>query len=365
MNLKVLLDGMKKVNATDLHLRVDTPPTFRISSKLRPVDHPPLTKEQIEEAIHGMMPEYVKPYYEKVGVADFAYSQEGAGRFRFAAYRQSGSLSCAIRRISQDCPVLAELNLPKAVQRLTHEHRGIVLVTGVTGSGKSTTLAALLQEINKSRRSHIVTLEDPIEYVFKQDKALINQIEIGRDTTTFADAMKHVVRLDPDIVMVGEMRSRDTIAAALEAADTGHLVFSTLHTSDAKQTVNRILHFFAKEDEELILEQLSLNLRAIISQRLIRRKDGNGLIPTIELLFNLPIVSKLIREGRIDDMQQALKNRDEGMQTFDASLVDLVKSDLIEMDTALEYCSDEAGLRRMVRGESSAGDAAGLIGGGF
>ncbi|MFW6303654.1 MAG: type IV pilus twitching motility protein PilT [Candidatus Sumerlaeota bacterium] len=365
MNLPALLDGMKKVNATDLHLRVNTPPTFRVNSRLRPIDHPALSKEDIEQTIQEMMPDYVKDYYEKVGVADFAYSQASAGRFRFAAYRQSGSLSVAIRRISLECPLLQDLNLPDPVYRLTKEHRGLVLVTGVTGSGKSTTLAGLLQEINKTRRSHIVTLEDPIEYVFEQEKSLINQIEIGRDTSTFHDAMKHVVRLDPDIVMVGEMRSRDTIAAALEAADTGHLVFSTLHTSDAKQTVNRILHFFPKEDEDLILEQLSLNLRSIISQRLLRRADKDGLIPTIELLFNTPIVSKLIREGRIDDMQQTLKNRDEGMQTFDASLVDLVKAEKITMETALEYCADEAGLRRMVRGESSAGDSAGLIGSSF
>ena len=283
----------------------------------------------------------------------------GVARFRVASFRQRGNISIAFRRVSIDAPLIPDLNLPEVVSRLPKVTRGMILVTGVTGSGKSTTLAGILNQINVTRREHIVTVEDPIEYLFDDKLSLVNQLEVGLDCPAFGNAMKHILRFDPDIIMIGEMRDRDTIDTALQAVDTGHLVLSTLHTSDAKQTINRILHFFEKDDQPLVLEQLSLNLHTIISQRLLPRSDIEGLIPACEILVNTPIVSKLIAEGRIDDIQQALKNEEADMQSFDMALAKLVKGQKITMEEALKYCSDEATLRRMIRGEVSAGDRSG------
>lgn len=363
MNLEALLDATAKVGASDLHLKLGAPPQLRIDTRLRSVEHPPLTAEELSEAANTYIPPRLREQFETTGCVDFAHTTPAGGRFRFAVFHQRGVISLAIRRINPVPPLLQDLNLPPAVANLLNLNRGFVLVTGVTGSGKTTTLAALIQEVNISRREHIVTIEDPIEYIFKDDKAIINQMEVGSDCDSFRGIMAHVVRFDPDIIMLGEMRSRDTVEAALAAADTGHLVLSTLHTSDAKQTINRILHFFDKDEEQLILEQLSLNLRAIISQRLLPRSDIKGRVPAIELLINTPIVSKLISEGRIAEIQQALKNRDADMQTFDISLVYLVRDNRISMEVALKNCADESAMRRMIRGDFSADDKSGLIGG--
>ena len=365
MNLNALLEAMVKVEASDLHVKVGAPPTMRINRYLRSVDHPPVTAEQVNEVLEQVLPEHHRRIFETEGAADFAYTLPKVGRYRVAAFHQRGLIGLTFRRVSLVIPPLVDLNLPEAVGKLVHEHRGLILVTGITGSGKSTTLAAMLQEINNTRRYHVVTLEDPIEFVFEDKQCIINQLEVGVDCESFTKAMARVVRFDPDIIMIGEMRNRETVQAAVEAADTGHLVMSTLHTSDAKQTINRILHFFKKEEEEMVLEQLALNLRAIISQRLMSRSDIKGLIPAVELLINTPIVMKLVREGRIEDLQQAMKNRDEEMQSFDVSLALLVRDKKISLDEAVQYCADEPALRRMVRGEFSAGDQGALIGGGF
>jgi twitching motility protein PilT len=365
MNYKALLEAMAKVGASDLHIKVNTPPNMRINTVLRAIDHPPVTPEELDQLVEETVPQRLRERFEEEGAADFAVGLPGVGRFRFAVFHQRHNITFVIRRINNKIPPLKELNLPPAVNNLTKQNRGITLVTGITGSGKSTTLAAMVNEINQTRRDHIITIEDPIEYMFEDGKSLINQMEVGIDTPSFRMAMIRILRFDPDIILIGEMRDSDTVSAALEGADTGHLVFSTLHTSDAKQTVNRILHFFPKQDEELILEQLSLNLRAIISQQLLPRSDIKGVIPCIELLINIPIVSKLIREGRIDDIQQVLRNQDEDMQSFDVSLALLVRDNKISMDTAMKHCADEASVRRMIRGEFSAGDKGALIGGGF
>jgi twitching motility protein PilT len=363
MNLEALLDATSKVGASDLHLKLGAPPILRIDTQLRQVEHPLLTAEELQEAADTYVPQRQREQFEITGCTDFAYTTPAGGRFRVAVFHQRGAVSFAIRRINPNAPLLQDLNLPPAIANLLKLNRGFVLVTGVTGSGKSTTLAALIQEVNISRREHIVTIEDPIEYIFKDDRSVINQMEVGSDCDSFRGIMTHVVRFDPDIIMLGEMRSRDTVEAALAAADTGHLVLSTLHTSDAKQTINRILHFFNKDEEQLILEQLSLNLRAIISQRLLSRADVKGRVPAIELLINTPIVSKLIGEGRIAELQQALKNRDADMQTFDISIANLVRENRISMEVALKNCADESAMRRMIRGDFSADDKSGLIGG--
>ncbi|MBN1868054.1 PilT/PilU family type 4a pilus ATPase [Candidatus Sumerlaeota bacterium] len=364
MNLRTLLEGMTKVEASDLHLKAGGAPTLRIHAGLRQINHPPLTADEIRQTLDEILPAKFRDRLETQGAVDFSYSIAGLARFRVAAFHQRGAVSLAFRRVNTDVPAIETLNLPEAAMKLTASIRGMTLVTGVTGSGKSTTLAAMIQQINSAYHAHIVTLEDPIEYLFTDQKCIINQIEVGLDCPSFRSMMTHVVRFDPNIIMIGEMRDRETIESALEAADTGHMVLSTLHTSDAKQTITRILNFFPREDEKLILEQLAMNLHAIVSQRLLPRTDIKGLIPAVELLINTPIVTKLIKDGRIADLQQVLTNREGGMQSFDVSLGLLVRESKISEQTAARHCADESFLRRFIRGGSSVGDQAGLIGGG-
>lgn len=364
MNLNGLLEAMTKLKASDLHLKVEGPPVLRINERLRPVDHPPLTGQDINMVVDQIIPPRLRESFREGGSVDFAYVLPNIGRFRVAVYHQRGQVSMAFRRVNLELPLLDDLNLPPVVKQFLQARRGLLLITGVTGSGKSTTMAAILQQINVTRREHIVTLEDPIEYFFKDKLSIINQLEVGVDCLSFAAAMARVVRFDPDIIMIGEMRDRETVETGLQAADTGHLVLSTLHTSDAKQTINRILNFFTKDEEKLILEQLALNLYAIVSQRLLTRADIAGVIPAVEVLINVPIVSKLIGEGRIEDLQQVLRNQESDMQSFDISLAHMAMEKKISMEVALENTSDESMFRRMLRGESSAGDRSGLIGGG-
>jgi twitching motility protein PilT len=361
MNLRTLLEGMKRVDASDLHLKVGSPPVLRIYSRLRPLDHPPITSEEMRQALDSILPERLRRAFEEEGIADFAHELSDAVRFRVAAYHHRGHVSISVRLIDPDVPTPEELNLPETVRPLSELTHGMMLVTGITGSGKSTTLAALIGLINNSRREHIITIEDPIEFVHKNRLSIINQMEVGLDCPSFRSAVWRILRFDPDIILVGEIRSRETIEAALQAVDTGHLFLSTLHTSGAKETIRRILHFFDRTEEQTILDMLAQHLRAIISQRLLPRCDKPGLIPACEILLNIPIVSKLIREGRIDDIEQVLRNREARMQSVDVALALLVREKKIALEDAVRESSDEAGLRRMIRGDLSPGDRAGLV----
>jgi twitching motility protein PilT len=362
MNIHALLEGMSNLNASDLHLKVGSPPMLRINGALRPVEHPVLTDKDTAEVMQTMTPPQRRTIFDEIGTVDFSYSISNVARFRVNVFHQRGSISLAIRRVTFAIPTYQELNLPPAVEDIANERRGLVLVTGVTGSGKSSTLAAMIQQINSTRREHIITIEDPIEYLFADSQSIVNQMELGVDIASFEVALKHVLRQDPDLIMIGELRDRSTVRTALMATETGHLVYGTLHTSDAKQTLNRMLHFFTARDQPLILEQLSLNLRAVISQRLIRRSDVKGRIPAIEVLRGTPIVSKLIREGRITEISQAMRNQDAGMQTFDQCLADLIRAGRITLDEALNYSADAAALRRNVKGTFAEGDRRGLVG---
>lgn len=362
MNIHALLEGMLKLKASDLHLKVGSPPMLRINGTLRPVDHPPLDGNTTAEIMRQMAPPSKRKQFDEIGTADFSYSIPQVARFRVNIFHQRGSVSLAIRLVTFDIPDFKELNLPPVVEQIADEQRGLVLVTGVTGSGKSSTLAAIIQHINNTRRTHIITVEDPIEYLFRDNLSIINQLELGVDVASFEVALKHILRQDPDIIMIGELRDRSTVQTALMATETGHMVLGTLHTTDARQTLNRILHFFSADDQPLILEQLSLNLRAVISQRLLRRMDVKGRIPAVEILRNTPIVSKLIREGRITELAQAMKNQDLGMQTFDQSLTDLVRRGIVSLEEGLKYAADPDALRRNVRGVYAEGDRRGLIG---
>jgi twitching motility protein PilT len=363
MNIHVLLEAMPQVEASDLHLKVGMPPMYRINGELRPVDHPVLTGKDIEDVVGEMTTAQKKVILDQQGTVDFAYSMPNVSRFRVNVFRQRGQVSLAIRTVKLRIPTFEVLNLPAATMRaIASSRRGLVLVTGVTGSGKSTTLAAMIGYINSVRREHVITVEDPIEYVYRDDKSIINQIEVGTDVASFEVALRHVLRQDPDIILIGEMRDHLTVKTALAATETGHLVFGTLHTSDATQTLNRIVHFYTADDEKLILEQLSLNLRAVVSQRLLLAAGGKSRRPALEIMMGTPIVSKLIREGRITELKQAIKNGDGGMMTFDQHLVELARTKKINFEEGLKYCEDEGAYRRNVKGIYSEGDRGGLVG---
>lgn len=363
MNIDLLLEAMPKVEASDLHLKVGGPPMYRIHGELRPVEHDTLTQKDIMDVVTQMVPAQKRVILDELGTVDFAYTMPKISRFRINVYRQRGQMSVAIRAVKLVIPSFEDLNLPmEAMQTIADKRRGLVLVTGVTGSGKSTTLAAMIQHINATRREHIITIEDPIEYLYSDQKSIINQIEMGIDVASFDVALKHVLRQDPDIILIGEMRDLQTVRTALVATETGHMVLGTLHTSDATQTINRILHFFEAEDEKLILEQLSLNLKAVVSQRLLLAAGGKGRLPALEIMMGTPIVAKLIREGRITELMQAIKNRDDGMITFNQHLVELARAKKIDFAEGLKYCEDEGAYRRNVKGIYSEGDRGGLIG---
>lgn len=363
MNINMLLEAMPKLKASDLHLKVGGPPIYRINGELRPVEHPPLTEVDMAKLVDEVINPKKKAELQEQGTCDFAYAIPGVSRFRFNVFHQRGQLSVAVRAVKLNIPTFQDLNLPiETMHKIAENRRGLVLVTGVTGSGKSTTLAAMISHINTTRREHIITVEDPIEYTYTDAMSIINQIEVGTDTASFDVALKHLLREDPDTILIGELRDQLTVKTALTATETGHLVFATLHTSDATQTINRILHFFESEDEKLILEQLSLNLKAVISQRLIVGAGGVGRVPALEIMIGTPIVSKLIREGRITELKQAIKNGEEGMMTFTQNLVDLARANKIDFEEGLKYVEDEGAYRRNFKGIFSEGDKGGLIG---
>lgn len=363
MNINLLLEAMPKLAASDLHLKVGGPPIYRINGELRPVEHPPVSEEEMDKVVNEVINPRKKVELSEQGTCDFAYSIPNVARYRFNVFHQRGQISIAIRAVKLHIPTFEELNLPlETMKSIADNRRGMILVTGVTGSGKSTTLAAIISHINRTRREHIITVEDPIEYTYKDELSIINQIEVGTDTYSFEVALKHILREDPDTILIGELRDQLTVKTAMTATETGHLVFGTLHTSDATQTINRILHFFEAVDEKLILEQLSLNLRAVVSQRLIVGFGGKGRIPALEIMIGTPIVGKLIREGRITELKQAIKNGEEGMMTFNQCLVDLARAQKIDFEEGLKYCEDEGAYRRNFKGIYSEGDKGGLIG---
>jgi pilus retraction protein PilT len=327
---------------------------YRINGDLRPVDHPVLTPKDTEQVMESLAPPKRQEQFETTGASDFAYALPSIGRFRINMFHQRGSISLAIRHVAIEIPSMETLGLPEGCQSAVGVYRGLVLITGVTGSGKSTTLASMINHLNSSRHHHIITIEDPIEFLHRDKKCVVNQMELYHDIANFDFAMKYVLRQDPDIILLGEMRDKDT--------ETGHLVFSTLHTPDTKQTLNRILHFFNADEERLILSQLALNLRAVISQRLLKRADGKGRVPSVEVMINTPIASKLIREGQIAELRQVVQNGDEGMQTFNQALVRLARDGIVTIEEAIQFADDAAAFMRGVKGVQADGDHRALVG---
>jgi len=344
-----------KLKTSDLHLKAGLPAIVRIKGDLRPLQGGPLTAEQIRDGIFEILSEKQRAMYEERGAVDFAYDVGPPGdadRFRVNAFQQRGKMSVAARRVSRDIRNFEELYLPPSLEKVTLYHQGLVLLAGITGSGKSTTIAAMIDHINKRDPVHIVTIEDPIEYLFTDKKAVINQREVGIDVADFHEALKYLMREDPDVVLIGEMRDIETFQAAIHAAETGHLVFGTIHASSAAQTISRILDLFPVEERRSVRQALEFNLKAIICQKLIPSvKEGVPIVPTVEIMFTNASIRKLIREERDNEIIDVIRaSYDDGMVDFTEHLRRLVDQGLIDHQTAYEAAPNPDELRMALKG---------------
>lgn len=347
-----LLRLMVEKKASDLHIKANAHPIFRISDDLHFMeDMPKHTLEQVQHIAQSILPQEKWERFEKENEIDTAYSMTSVGRFRLNMFMQRGSIVIVSRAISLKIPQFDELNMPSMVRNLADKNRGLVLVTGTTGSGKSTTLASLIDHINKTRSANIISIEDPIEYLHQDKLSVVNQREIGLDTKDFATALRYLLRQDPDVILIGEIRDAPTMEVALAAADTGHLIFSTLHTTDARQSIERIVSFFPLDQGPHIRLNLALNLVGVVSQRLLRKKDGTGLIPAVEIMINTERIRKAISENKIYEITQYISEGEVyGMQTFNQSLYQLVKAGHIDQDIALAASSSPDELRMLLKG---------------
>lgn len=357
-----ILTAALKKNASDVHLKAGLVPVIRKHGKLRPLESgmTQLTSAQIEEMAMGILDEEQRRVFLNMKEVDVGFGVSGLGRFRINVFRQRGSVRMVIRNIPFNVPTLKELNLPEMLTQITNAERGLILVTGITGSGKSSTLAAMIDHINNTQNAHILTIEDPIEFLIRDRKSIISQRELGLDTTTFSAALRAALRQDPDVILIGEMRDKETIEIAMTAAETGHLVLSTLHTTDAKETINRILGVFEPHQQDQIRRHLRSTLKAVISQRLARRKDKTGFVPVVEILINNQRVKEMIEDpARTKDLHIAIEeSRDTwGMQSFDQSLMDLLSKDLIEYDEALKLTNNPEDFQLRAAGIAEGSDS--------
>ena len=344
----ILIEVMES-GASDLHLTAGVPPMIRERGRLRPLDRPVLSSQDTREIVYSILTNDQRKRLESDWQIDFAYSVPGRARFRVNAYFQRASIGAALRLIPTSMPALEQLGLPPVLLDFTKKPRGLVLVTGPTGSGKSTTLAAMLDRINRERHEHIMTVEDPIEFLHTHKSCIVNQRELGADAHSFGLALKAALRQDPDIILVGEMRDLETISTALTAAETGHLVFATLHTQDTAQTVDRIVDVFPPEQQHQVRVQLSVALQGIVTQQLLPTADGRGRVCACEILVPTPAVRNLIREGKTHQIYSALQTGGaHGMQTMDASLVALVRQGKITRELAEGRSSTPEELRRLM-----------------
>ncbi len=348
--LKTLLSQTIKQQASDLHLSVGHPPIIRITGRLVPLSRKGnLSSSDIEGLAYSLMSDSQRQKFLAQKEIDFSYAFDGKARFRINIFFQRGNISCALRLLPGKIPTIEELNLPNVLHQFTAPSQGFVLVTGPSGQGKSTTLASLIDEINHNRAEHIITIEDPIEYVFEDDLSIIDQREVHQDTLSFGRALRSTFRQDPNVIMVGEMRDLETMGTALTAAETGHLVFTTLHTNSASQTIHRVVDVFPSEQQGQIRAQLSGSLLGVIAQRLIPRIKG-GLIPACEIMFATPAIANLIRENKIHEVPLVIEtSADLGMITMNKSLANLIRAREISMETAMNYSLDPAELKSLIR----------------
>src|SRR6185312_3099155 len=336
-----LLEQMVARNASDLHVAVGAHPVVRVRGKLEPLQEiPPLTPEVTQQLLYRILSTEQQKHLEINRQIDLAHSIPGLARFRVNVYWQREALGAAFRLIPTEIKTLEELGIPSALHVLTERPRGLVLVTGPTGSGKSTTLAALIDEINRKRAEHILTIEDPIEFVHRHKRCVVNQREIGTDAISFAEALRAALRQDPDVILLGEMRDLETISTALTAAETGHLVFATLHTQSAPGTIDRIIDVFPGHQQEQVRTQIAASLQGVVTQALLPTADGRGRVAACEILLPDDAVRNLIRQGKVEQVYSIMQtNTKRGMQTLEQSLADLVISGVVQREVAMSYSS--------------------------
>jgi twitching motility protein PilT len=357
-----VLQAARQLGASDVHMKAGLPPIFRIKGELRTVkDVPPLSREALRNFANSIMSERLRQQFEQTWDVDLSYASQDGVRYRVNAFQQRGAVGLVMRLIPPDVPPFETLNLPVKVLELASEARGLVLVTGITGSGKSTTLAAMVDYINSKRAAHIITIEDPVEFSFKDRRSVINQREVGFDTTSFSRALRAALRQDPDVVLVGEMRDLETTEIALTAAETGHLVLSTLHTIDAVETVNRIISLYPPHQQGQARLQLQTVLRGVVSQRLIPRADGRGMIPACEILINTAGLknSLRMRSARGDSRCHQHRAKPLRMMSFDQSLTELVQRQIITYEEAVANASNPDDFALFFRGFNKSGSSLG------
>jgi twitching motility protein PilT len=364
LTIQRLLAAMTKMNASDLHLKVGVPPVFRVGGILRTIDAPPLTGEEADHFVDPLMTPALRQKLDEQGAVDFATHLDtaasgNADRFRVDIFKSGGHIHAAIRRVKAEIPDYAKLRLPPIYSQIVEKTmEGLVLVVGVTGSGKSSTLAAMIEHINETRAENIITIEDPVEYKFTPRKSIISQREIGIDVPNYGYALKYVVRQDPDVIFIGEMRDHDTVLAAIQAAETGHLVFGSLHTADTMQAISRILEFFEPKDHAFVRGALANTLRAICAQRLLptvpefaQAENGSPMVPATEVLLATGIVKDRIRDGEETDLPAIIQtNLHDGMHGFTHSLADLVKKEWVTRQTAMDFAPNREALDAMIKG---------------
>jgi len=331
-----LLEELVLRNASDIHLRVGEPPAYRVFGELTRSELTPLSADELKKLLYAVMNDERRERFERTCELDMSYAIQGVARFRISVFRQRGEIGAVLRVIPLKLKSIDDWGLPPIIKQFATLPRGLILVTGPTGSGKSTTLAAMLDYINESRRSHIITIEDPLEYVHHDKQSVVEQREIGVDTRSFASALAHVMRQNPDVIMVGELRDHETMSLAMSAAETGHLVLSTLHTMDASQTVGRIIDAFSPEEQTQVRLQLSTVLQGVVSQTLLRRTDGPGLVAAFEIMTCTGAIKSLIREGKTPQIYSLIQTGSRyGMQTLDQSLKELLFKGIVSAEDAL------------------------------
>jgi twitching motility protein PilT len=345
-----ILKAAVEAHASDIHIKQDGPVIFRIARQLVAIEAPPPTAAWLNTVVENILPPHMKAHFAEAREADFSYWIHGIGRFRTNVFQQRGEIAISMRYVKAQVPDFETLGLPEILKPIAETPRGIVLLAGTTGCGKSTTLAAMIEHINGNFRKHIVTMEDPIEYVFEDNQSVIEQREVGLDTESFYTGLRASLRQDPDVIMIGEMRDSITFQAAISAADTGHLVLSTVHTTNASQSVGRILDFFKADEREQVRRQLAGTLRAIICQRMIPMIAG-GMTPACEILLNTPIVRKLLEENRLDKLGVAIETgHDDGMQDFNKAVLQLFNEGKITKEEAMSKAGNAAALEMNLKG---------------
>lgn len=359
-NIKKLLAAMSRLDASDLHIKVGIPPTYRIGGELHPIQSDPVSEDEADHLLDPLLSEAQKEQFDRTGDLDFAWhlpTSDGkpGDRFRINLLRSGNHTHAAIRRVKAEIPSYKDLHLPPVYSQIVQREReGLVLIVGVTGSGKSSTLAAMIDEINHTRAENIITVEDPVEYRFTPVKSIISQREIGIDVTDFHEALRHIVRQDPDVILVGEMRDKETVLSAIQAAETGHLVFATMHTMDTMGAFGRMLEFFPQEERTFIRNSLAATMKAICAQKLVpanREVTGTSVVPATEVLMTSPTVKELIRDERDSDLPAVVANsRADGMMSFTQCLAELVNREYVTMHVAREYAPNRDMLNSILKG---------------